>query len=81
MLHIYVFDPLENGFMYSVKYEVKVLFKNLYGYSTDPTPFTGKSNLSPLHCNDELGDFKRRFPLWFLYYILFVSFPTPIQHQ
>lgn len=80
MFHIYTFDPLENDFMYNMKYEVKVLLKNLYGYSTDPTPFTRKIILSSLHCNDEFGDFKHRFSLGFLCYVLFVCL-FPHQYQ
>lgn len=44
--------------MYTVKYEVKVLFKNLSGCSVGPTLFTEKSIPSPLYHNKELGDYK-----------------------
>ena len=81
MFHMYVFNPPENDFMYSVKYEAKVLFKNLYGYSIDPTLFTGKSILSSLHCNDEFGDSKHRFFLWFLCYVLFVCLVPQQYHS
>lgn len=81
MFHMYVFNPPENDFMYSVKYEAQVLFKNLYGYSIDPTLFTGKSILSSLHCNDEFGDLKHRFFLWFLGYVLFVCLVPQQYHS
>ena len=81
MFHIFVFNPPENDFMYSVKYEAKVLFKNLYGDSVDAKLFTGKSILSSLHCNDEFGDFKHRFSLWFLCYVLLVCLVLQQYHS